>query len=78
MKGAVVRVKLPQSLLQDDQIVGYCCVKNIFVINDQKIFLVELLNLHHCDHIRAIQISYSGQEAMCLYSMLYIHIAYCM
>lgn len=74
MKGAVVQVKLPPSLLQDDEIFGYCCIKDIFVINEQNIFLMGLLSVHCCDHIRALRLCIRHVSLQ----YCFIHMEYCM
>ena len=43
-----------------EQRFSYCCIREILIYNDDKVFLLELLNVNYNEHFRALKIENSA------------------
>ena len=52
----------------------YCCIRDIYVYEDEKIFNVETLNIvQYYEHCRAIEVKMTGQTLWNVYANFFCH-----
>ena len=75
--GTIVRLKKPLMLeksFDDVEDFIYSYIQNIFIYKDYKVFEVELMKVSvFKDHIRALQVVFTGQRLWCLDSDFFCH-----
>ena len=53
---------------------SYCCIRDLYVYEDEKIFNVEVLKIiHYNEHLRAIELKLTGQTMWHVYADFLCH-----